>query len=355
MHVVNKPILKVNDNVLHENGFSRIDVEKYFPRYILNPTSLRYGQIKGIWFSLAQCFLRTLVNIFLHPRQTSIGALNQLEIDEVYDREADGYDLKHHLTTRGMDLIWRRAAGWFVSTIGQNGSNSLGVLDLCTGTGLTAQEIVKIAEMRNLNVFVAALDYNQQMLDVAKRRGRDNGHINFIRGDATNLLKNSDKGIGRFPPNTFDAVTQIFGIGGVPEPIKAFYGVLAVLKPGGKFLMVDMHKPIPELPGEWPFLRWFRFPIFETAAYEQSTIPLVLNRLWGWRDTTLLFYILPLVTRIDEDKRYWGFEVQSFEQESHRWWFGLPIMPVARVVVKKSEIDERTWKMRRAILKACSF
>ncbi|MEK7117946.1 MAG: class I SAM-dependent methyltransferase, partial [Patescibacteria group bacterium] len=177
--------------------------------------------------------------------------------------------------------------------------------------------------------------------------GAMDGASKFVRGDAMSLAES-------FELHSIDIVTQIFGIGGIPEPLRVFEGVLQILKPNGQFLLIDMHKPIPEQPGEWPFfLRWCRFPVLEMVTFEETTIPLVLNRLWGWRDTTLCFYLLPLATYRDSDGRYWGFEVKSFEQESQRWWFSLPLMPIARIVVEKTGIAEETARKREAILKSC--
>lgn len=196
---------------------------------------------------------------------------------------------------------------------------------------------------------VTGLDYNEHMLGVA-RAGEiaKSDRVHFVRGDAMDLT-------AIFAPDSFNAVTQVFGVGGIPEPMKVFDGVLRILRPNGRFLMTDMHKPIPQFPGEWPLLlKWLRFPLIEAALYEQVTIPLVLKRLWGWRDTTACFYQLPLITFRDGDGRYWGFEVKSLEQESQRWWFAVPLMPVARIVVEKTEITERVASERQAILAACS-
>jgi hypothetical protein len=48
-----------------------------------------------------------------------------------------------------------------------------------------------------------------------------------------------------------------------------------------------------------------------------------------------------------------GLEVKYFEQESQRWWFSLPLMPTAKIVVEKVEISEDVAKKRETILGAC--
>lgn len=343
--VANEPVVSIDYRKLESAGIAVPELSRYFPRYILNPTKLYYGWLKRLGLLMVQWFLRTIVKVVLRPRNLA-GSLEQSEVDVVYTREAKTYNKKHHLTTRGMDLVWRRSAGWFVSALGRNRQGHLKVLDLCTGTGLTVKEIHAILQEWGIDAELTGLDYNEHMLAVARNGGMPGG-AKFVHGDATKLVET-------FELDSFDAVTQVFGIGGIPEPSKVFGGVLRILKSGGQFLMTDMHKPIPEHPGEWPFLlKWRRFPVMEMVIYEDSTLPVVLNRLWGWRDTTLCFYLLPLVTYRDGDGRYWGFEVKAFEQESQRWWFALPLMPVARIVVEKTEITEEIARKREVILNSC--
>jgi ubiquinone/menaquinone biosynthesis C-methylase UbiE len=343
----NKPVVAVDFNKLRQDGVTEKELKKYFPEYILNPTTLYYRWLKRIVLLMLRWFLTIMVKLFLSPRPLS-GSLDQSEIDEVYTREARTYNRKHHLTTYGMDLVWRRAAGWFVSLVGRNKQSLIKILDICTGTGLTVKELCDILQEWNIDADVVGLDYNERMLAVAKDSAvSESGRASFVQGDATDLLRS-------FSENSFDAATQVFGIGGIPEPLKVFNGVLQILKPGGQFLMIDMHKPIPKHPGEWPlFLKWCRFPVMEMVVYEDSTLPIVLNRLWGWRDTTLCFYLLPLITYQDDDGRHWGLEVKYFEQESQRWWFSLPLMPTAKIVVEKVEISEDVAKKRETILGAC--
>ncbi len=356
MFVVNKPIIVVNQKNLKEKRISSKELRKYLPRYILSPIPLYYGWIKQTWFLIIQWFLKILVKIFLRPRQTSVGNLDVSEVDGVYAHEATTYNRKHHLTTRGMDLIWRRMAGWFVVAIARDRANSLKILDLCTGTGLVIKEMISILAEWNIDAEIIGLDYSTRMLVIAKDNIGSTGDVRFVRGDATNLIGEgkAESDMVTFAPNSIDVITQILGIGGISEPLKVFDGVLRILKPGGQLFMIDMHRPIPRQPGEWPFLlRWCRFPIFEIVVYEQSTIPLVLNRLWGWRDATAFFYLLPLVSYQDNEGRYWGFKVQSFEQESQRWWFALPLMPIGKIIVEKIEISEKTAKTKKTILEAC--
>ncbi len=330
--VISKPILSVDRTRLSDAGVSVEECGVYFPRYLRETPVLECSSWRWFWLQLIQLLLRSLVKIFLRPRKGPVEDLNIHEVEKVYDREAATYDAKHHLTTHGMDTTWRRLASWSVATIGRNNGGSVSVLDLCTGTGLTIKEMAKLLSDWGISGSVVGLDYNAKMLDIASSRngGYDGIDVSFVRGDAMNLSRNeqaSANGMKQFNPDSFDAVTQMFGIGGISDPLAVFQGVIQILKSGGQFFLIDMHQPIASQPGEWPFLlKWFRFPNFEAIAYNHSTIPLVLNRLWGWRDTTLDFYLLPLIVFKDSTGKSWGFKVVNFETESQRWWLGLPLI-----------------------------
>lgn len=358
--VINQPILSTDIHYLEELSIFLEELRKYFPRYILNPTPLKCGLIKHIWLKFILSVLAMLVKIFLRPSLMSIKNLNREEVKKVYSKQAATYNKKHHLTTYGMDLIWRRLAGWLVSVIGRNSASNITILDLCTGTGLTIKEILPFLNDWGVTADIIGFDYNPDMLEIARKTIVNSKYnLFFLRGDAMDLVADTESiknGLSKFKRNFFNIVTQICGIGGIEKPLEVFEGVLQILKPGGRFLMVDMHKPIPEQPGEWPFfLKWYRFPILEAFIYEKGTIPLVLNQLWGWRDTTLCFYFLPLITYQDNEGKYWGFKVQSFEVEPQRWLFALPIISVGKIVVEKVEINKDTEKTRRIILQACGF
>lgn len=353
--VLNAPVIRVDWDKLPE-GVSREDVGRYLPQYITNPIPLRCGFLKYWWLTIVQTFLIALVKIFLRPRKGKVGTLDQEEVNRVYAREAASYNLKHHLTTRGMDTVWRRLAGWCVVSFAKKcGRSSPVVLDLCTGTGLAIKEIADtLWGWGGMSARITGLDYSDEMLLVAKLRRVDyrESEVKFVRGDATRLVGGSDTDCAKFKPGTVDVVTQVFGIGGISNSLAVFRGVIEVLSPGGRYLMVDMHQPIADQPCEWPFFwRWLRFPIFEYLAYNYHTMPVVLNRLWGWKDPTLDFYFLPLTTwRDDASGKYWGFEVVFLEMESQRWWLGLPLMPIAKIIVEKVEISKTEAEKRSGIL-----
>jgi ubiquinone/menaquinone biosynthesis C-methylase UbiE len=318
---------------------------KGLPTYLTQPFRFSGGCFKYWILRVIFLAIYCITKIALSPRKESVGTLDTEEVSRVYDREARSYDTKHHLTTKGMDTTWRRLAGWAVLTVARQQNWDPRVLDLCTGTGLTISEITTVLSEWGVQAKVIGFDYNGRMLELARQRQYDPAQeISFVQGDATKL---SEVGFEQ----SFDVVTQMCGIGGIADPVSVFQGVLEVLRSGGRYFISDMHQPIPKQPGEISLLwRWIHSPTLERIIYEEGTIPLVLNRLWGWRDTTLDFYLVPLITITDDDGNNWGFKVVDFEVQSHRWWLGLPLMPVAKLVVEKEQITKEESRIRQRIL-----
>jgi ubiquinone/menaquinone biosynthesis C-methylase UbiE len=323
-----------------------------FPSYVRRPLDLELAWFERLIFYAIKGPAELALRLLLRPRREPAGALDVAEVDRVYSREAVGYDSKHHLTTRGQDLHWRRTAGWMVAAASEPRPR---VLDLCTGTGLTAIEVVAVMREHEREVDIVGLDYNQAMLAEAAKRAAPvsdfDCKLTFVRGDATALVDPAPDGFATFARSSFDIVTQVFGIGGVANPVAVADNVLSVLREGGRFLLIDMHRPVLGLPGEWALPGfWVRFPRWEYFSYAKTTLPLVLGRLWGWRDTTLDFYLAPLVCH-EEDGVPYGFRLVWRVVESERWWLGLPFMPTCRMVLEKVRLDRAEYERRQRILK----
>jgi len=357
----NIPILNFDYKFLKDNNITKIDLRKHFPRYILETNVIEYGLTKRIFITVIRIMLQFFVWVILRPRLGRVGELNLEEVDKVYSREAFSYNLKHHITTRGMDLVWRRSCGWFLSTM--DNKDELKILDLCTGTGLTTQEVASILNEFYKKAKIIALDYNVNMLSIAKKTTASeigNIKIEYCMGDAMNLHNSTyevKNDLETFDYNVFDAIIQMFGIGGIKDPLKVLDGVLKILKPGGYFFLIDMHNPVANLPGEIPFLffKWLRMPVFESLIYKEGTIPLVLKRLWGWRDPTPLFYLISLITYRDDKENFWGFRKKYFFQESKRWWLSLPVMSVAELIVEKVQLSKEEAERRKIILNSYKY
>jgi demethylmenaquinone methyltransferase / 2-methoxy-6-polyprenyl-1,4-benzoquinol methylase len=149
------------------------------------------------------------------------------------------YDLLNRLLTFGFDELWRKRAAKKLLT-----DNPGRVLDICTGTGDLALRLRKAAKA---GTEVAALDYSPPMLEEALRKARKRGlsGIKFVEGDVANLP---------FTTAYFDAIGIAFAFRNLtyknPDTAKFLTEILRVLKPGGRFVVVETTQPVN------CFMRW---------------------------------------------------------------------------------------------------
>jgi demethylmenaquinone methyltransferase/2-methoxy-6-polyprenyl-1,4-benzoquinol methylase len=143
------------------------------------------------------------------------------------------YDLINHIITLGFDKRWRdKAARECLTSLPGK------VLDLCCGTGDLAINFARLAENK---VTLTGIDYSRPMLAIAagkaasQMEGRD---VSFIYGDVTGLP---------FPDEYFDAAGISFAFRNLtyrnPSARKHLEEVVRVLKPGGRYVIVESSQP----------------------------------------------------------------------------------------------------------------
>ncbi len=142
------------------------------------------------------------------------------------------YDLLNRLLTFRFDERWRMQA---TKAMLQEAPEQ--VLDLCTGTGDLALRIRKYALDSTV---VSALDYSAPMLEEARRKAKKRGaaNIHFVEGDVAALP---------FVDEHFDAIGIAFAFRNLtfknPDTARFLAEILRVLKPGGRFVIVETSQP----------------------------------------------------------------------------------------------------------------
>ncbi len=141
------------------------------------------------------------------------------------------------------------------------------VVDLCCGDGLFTAPIAQMARR------VVAIDIDPRMLDLARAKVGDAGATNcaFVEGDAYAIAT-----LASWPA---DLVFIANTFHGVPDKERLGHGVAAVLKPNGRFVVVNWRRRPRE---ETPVLGLPRGPKTEmrmepedvAAAIEQSGLRL---------------------------------------------------------------------------------
>jgi len=169
----------------------------------------------------------------------------QRVVNELFDRSAEHYDRACALMSFGSGQRYRRDA------LGRAGLRpGMHVLDVGTGTGLLAREIVHLVGSPGC---VVGLDPSRNMMAA----GRRELNLRFVQGLGERLP---------FPERHFDFVTMGYALRHVPDLDQTFEEYRRVLKPGGRLLLLEITRP-------------------------GSTLGLALARLYFGR-------VIPIVTRV---------------------------------------------------------
>ncbi len=138
------------------------------------------------------------------------------------------YDRMGALLSFGQDPRWRRA---LVAGIAPGPDQQ--VLDVATGTGLVAAELVRRGGCK-----VVGLDQSEEMLAGARARLADTPALaeraRFVRGEAERLP---------FADGEFDALTFTYLLRYVDDPRATMRELARVLRPGGRIGMVEFGVP----------------------------------------------------------------------------------------------------------------
>lgn len=157
----------------------------------------------------------------------------------VFESVADRYDLMNDLMSGGIHRLWKRAMiDWLHPRSGQR------FLDVAGGTGDVAFRILRRIEAGGSlgDSRVAICDLTPAMLAIGRDRAVDRGilhGIDWINGDAERLP---------FADRRFDAYTVAFGLRNLTHLDYALAEARRVLKPGGRFLCLELsHVALPML------------------------------------------------------------------------------------------------------------
>ena len=161
----------------------------------------------------------------------------------MFDAIAPRYDLLNHLLSGGLDVRWRTRA---IRALALAGGET--VLDLCTGT---ADLAIAAATSARPAGRVVGVDFAGQMLRLGRDKLAQRGlsdRVRLVQGDAMRIPLAS---------GSVDAATVAFGIRNVQEPERAFADVFRVLRPGGRFAILEFG--VPRLCGvRQLYLAYFR-------------------------------------------------------------------------------------------------
>lgn len=160
------------------------------------------------------------------------------QVAQMFDNISGNYDGLNRVISLGIDVSWRKKV---VKLVGEN--NPKQILDIATGTGDLALMMASLNPDR-----IVGLDISKGMLDVGKQKiakANLSDKIEMIVGDSENMP---------FEDNTFDAITVSFGVRNFENLDKGLTEILRVLKPGGKFVVLETSNPT-----KFPFKQGYKF------------------------------------------------------------------------------------------------
>ncbi|OGR14336.1 MAG: bifunctional demethylmenaquinone methyltransferase/2-methoxy-6-polyprenyl-1,4-benzoquinol methylase [Desulfobacterales bacterium RIFOXYA12_FULL_46_15] len=149
-------------------------------------------------------------------------------VKDMFNRIAPKYDFLNRLLSLRRDTVWRTKA-----VKAANLKKDCQILDVACGTCDVALEA---GSQLCGQTRIIGLDFSYGMLRLGKKKlkGQNNKSITLINGDALHLP---------FRQGTFDAVFIAFGIRNIMNRQGALSEFLAVLKKGGRLVVLELTTP----------------------------------------------------------------------------------------------------------------
>jgi demethylmenaquinone methyltransferase / 2-methoxy-6-polyprenyl-1,4-benzoquinol methylase len=163
------------------------------------------------------------------------GLTNTERVQSIFASIAPGYDAFNAVASFGIDRLWRRAVVRKAAL-----TPASVVLDLAAGTGDLSFALAK----RGRPASVLGTDFSPEMLEVAKRKA------SAYSGTSRLAFQVEDAQALSLPDETYDVVTVAFGVRNFPDRAANFREVLRVLKPGGRYVILEFSRP-PFAPFRW--------------------------------------------------------------------------------------------------------
>lgn len=145
-------------------------------------------------------------------------------IGKMFDDISPTYDRLNHLLSGMQDVRWRKHAVKYLMTRSDNYYN---ILDLASGSGDLALAMLKLNPQ---NIYSA--DLSSEMLKLNEKKVNSNRNI-VLQANAQYLP---------FEDNYFDLIGIGFGVRNFQKLALCIKEIARVLKPGGRFLTIEMFK-----------------------------------------------------------------------------------------------------------------
>ncbi len=221
----------------------------------------------------------------------------QARVDTVFDTVAHRYDIMNDIVSGGLHRLWKDAmVAWLQPP--RHPRRTFRVLDVAGGTGDIA---FRVAKAGGKGVDITVVDINEAMLKEGQRRATHEAkalaaNLRFVKANAEALP---------FADRQFDAYTIAFGIRNVPDKQKALAEAYRVLRPGGRFICLELSQM------QAPFLE----AIYERYSFE--IVPRLGAMIVG--DAAPYQYLVESVRRFPNQARFADMITRAgFSHVQHR-------------------------------------
>ncbi len=144
----------------------------------------------------------------------------------MFDEISPSYDKLNHIMSGMQDKRWRRNT---VSALLKQSPNYEKILDIASGSGDLAAEFMRLNPSE---IYCADLSIEMLKINNSKLNSELKKHVSVL-ADAESLP---------FADDYFDLAGAAFGVRNFENLPKCLKEIYRVLKPGGKFLTIDMFK-----------------------------------------------------------------------------------------------------------------
>lgn len=174
-------------------------------------------------------------------------------VHDMFSLIAPRYDFFNDVISFGMHRHWKK----FVAekTLLKEGYTAL---DLCTGTGDIAFELLKKVGSSGK---VMGVDFVQNMINLAQERANkaNKSNISFSVGDAMDIP---------FEDNMFDAVTIGYGLRNVKDIPTSLKEIARVTKAGGIIVSLDLGKPTMPIYKDFYYFYFYKIMPIITSIFQ---------------------------------------------------------------------------------------